>query len=1015
MATRRKALIRLAALALVALLAAPHAARAHALLERSAPAPGGVVPADRPPSRISLWFTEPIEVDANALAVLNTDHRRVDGLNARASPGDPNRVDVDLAPGELPQGAYLARWRVTSADGHVVRGSHWFVVGFAATPPPSAALLGSGAPRLPPIEVAARWLGLLSLMVLAGAPLFRLLVLRPAGVEARRSEGTVWLATTAGFVLAHCLRAAAQAEAVAELPLPGALTAPVLTEVFLRSRFALLWWPQFALGLGLGAVLYFKRGSSATWLAALLGLGLLIATSLGSHSVGARFAPALAVAVDAAHLAAAALWLGGLVELSLLLPALVGGEKSDALRVLVPRVSAVFIAAVLLLVATGIFNTWEQVASIAGALTTAYGQSLLLKLGVLAVLLSIAAVNLLVIRPRIVAGGASETPRRLLANVRAEILFAAILLLGVALLTTLPPPAQQPLPAPMETARQAGDLRVVLRVDPVWVGVSRFKVMLASELGRAAEARQVVLTFTMEGMNMGRTNVTLAPRGAGVYEAEGFYVGMPGIAQIGVAINRPEGDRAAVFRIEVPDVNPKQFVGLPAAFGFGSGFPGVGDAPVPADAASLGRGRQLYDAHCAMCHGATGIGNGPSAPSLLPPPADLTLHARWHADEQLHWFIAHGVPGTSMLGFADRLGATDRWDVVRHLHELARAPTATALRPAPVAPAQVAAPPAPAASTQLMAPPAQDAAASLAGRLVYGPDYDNNLWLLRLPDGKPQPLTKFGPKEFSSNPAWSHDGRQIAFSYYRLPEEGPYPVPDGTDLYVMNADGSGMRLVAKHDESGVALQYPAWSAGGTAVYVTYSAPGGIGPSVERVSVKTGARTRVVAEAAYPALSRDGRSLAYVRYAAPPERGESLWLGAPDGSRARAVIGPAAFTKYFGLRFSPDGRRLVFAAVGQPASLGLIERALGIRPAYANGDLWDLWSVDINGRNLRPLTAISEDLPVAAWSPDGRRVAFLGGGSASSAEAGLALLVPGNKELRRLTTQPGHRGVDWTRN
>jgi Tol biopolymer transport system component len=153
----------------------------------------------------------------------------------------------------------------------------------------------------------------------------------------------------------------------------------------------------------------------------------------------------------------------------------------------------------------------------------------------------------------------------------------------------------------------------------------------------------------------------------------------------------------------------------------------------------------------------------------------------------------------------------------------------------------------------------------------------------------------------------------------------------------------------------------------------------------------------------------------VRYAAPPERGESLWLGAPDGSRAREVIGPAAFDKYFGLRFSPDGRRLVFAAVGQPASLGLIERALGIRPAYANGDLWDLWSVDIDGRNLRPLTAISEDLPVAAWSPDGRRIAFLGGGSASSAEAGLALLVPGNKELRRLTTQPGHRGVDWARN
>jgi Tol biopolymer transport system component len=224
----------------------------------------------------------------------------------------------------------------------------------------------------------------------------------------------------------------------------------------------------------------------------------------------------------------------------------------------------------------------------------------------------------------------------------------------------------------------------------------------------------------------------------------------------------------------------------------------------------------------------------------------------------------------------------------------------------------------------------------------------------------------------------------------------------------MNADGSGMRALALHEASGAALQHPAWSADGAAIYVSHAGAGGE-RGIERVALQSGKRSRVVPNAAYPALSRDGRALAYVRYAMPPERGESLWLAAPDGSRARRIVPPETFQKYFGLRFSPDGQRLVFAAVGQPAR----PLSFFIGSAYANGDLWDLWVVDVDGRNLRPLTALGEDLPVAAWSPDGAQVAFLGGGSAASAEAGVTVVAQEGKALARLTTQPGHRGLDWT--
>jgi Tol biopolymer transport system component len=361
-----------------------------------------------------------------------------------------------------------------------------------------------------------------------------------------------------------------------------------------------------------------------------------------------------------------------------------------------------------------------------------------------------------------------------------------------------------------------------------------------------------------------------------------------------------------------------------------------------------------------------------------------------------------------MVGFADQLDPAERWDLVNHLLTLARAPTASASRPAPVAPSQL-----------TPASPA-DEGAILRGRLVFGPDFDNNLWLLKLPDGKPEPLMRLGPKEFTSNPAWSPDGRQIAFSYYRLPNDAAIPVPDGSDLYLMNADGSALRPLRLHETSGTALQYPAWAADGAAIYVSRAAAGGA-RSIDRVVVQSGEPTRVVAGAAFPALSPDGLLLAYVRYPTPPERGESLWLSAPDGSGPREIIAPSAFAKYFGLRFSPEGRQLLFAAVGQPpgTTKSLLEqlrtlfgRVFLFPQAYANGDIWDLWIVDLDGRNLRPVTALGEDMPVAAWSPDGKHIAFLGGGSASSAEAGVTIISPKRKDLRRLTTQPGHRGLDW---
>jgi Tol biopolymer transport system component len=320
-------------------------------------------------------------------------------------------------------------------------------------------------------------------------------------------------------------------------------------------------------------------------------------------------------------------------------------------------------------------------------------------------------------------------------------------------------------------------------------------------------------------------------------------------------------------------------------------------------------------------------------------------------------------------------------------------------------------------------------ASTLSGRIIYGPDTDHDFWVIQLPNGLPQKITSFGRLDFASSPAWSPDGQQIAYSFYELPGTGGIPLPPGTDVRIMNADGTAQRQVAAHDVPGAVLQNPLWSPDGASLYVSYQArrsDGGLDIGIDRVDLASGARQRVVPNAVAPAISRDGKYLAYASLPAGNVRSFTLWRSAADGSGPLQLIGPNVFVRYAGLRFSPDGQRILFAAVGNgqgfsPPGASIpghpfeqLARLFDPAMAHANGDLWDLWMIDAEGRDLRRVTAINEDLPFTAWSPDGRTVAFLGGGSTVTAQGGVSIVdATGGGGILRLTAQPGHRGLDWT--
>ena len=140
---------------------------------------------------------------------------------------------------------------------------------------------------------------------------------------------------------------------------------------------------------------------------------------------------------DAAHALTAAIWLGALPPLLVLLRT---GRTADA-RAGLDRFSAIGPAVVAVLALTGLINGWLIIGPdhLGVLLTDGYGRTLALKLVLFAAMLALAAANRWRLAPRLEAGADATVARELKASLRAEILLGLGVLILVSLLGTLAP------------------------------------------------------------------------------------------------------------------------------------------------------------------------------------------------------------------------------------------------------------------------------------------------------------------------------------------------------------------------------------------------------------------------------------------------------------------------------------------------------------------------------------------------------------------------------------------------
>ncbi|MET8942871.1 copper resistance protein CopC [Streptomyces sp. NPDC004542] len=397
-----------------ALVAGAGPASAHAALTGSDPAPGVVV--KKAPTQVSLTFSEQVSMNDDSLRVLDPKGKKVDV-------GKPSNISgttyaVQLKSG-LADGTYTVAYQVVSADSHPVSGAYTFSVGAPSQTTVSVSGQTAGGGVVAWLYGFGRYMSYAGYIVLVGGAAFVLACWRrDSGVRAvQRLVVGGWLTLTAATLWLLLLRGSytgsGKVGAVFDLDLLGQVL-QTKTGAALVSRLLLLAAAALFIAVLFGA---YARPSPTTTAndgatrrtldsredeekrdltfglaigGVVVAAGLAASWAMAEHaSTGLQ--PGIAMPVDVVHLMAVATWLGGLTALLVALYRAPAETPVEAAAV--RRFSRLAFGSVAALVATGVYQSWRQLGSWSAFTGTRYGQLLLVKIGLVALLVGIAAIS----------------------------------------------------------------------------------------------------------------------------------------------------------------------------------------------------------------------------------------------------------------------------------------------------------------------------------------------------------------------------------------------------------------------------------------------------------------------------------------------------------------------------------------------------------------------------------------------------------------------------------------------
>ena len=532
--------------ALIVLAALPASALAHATLEATTPARGATARTE--PRQVVLRFDEAVEGNFGAVRVFDGHGDRVDRGPVTHPGGTGAQLAVGLKP-NLPDGTYTATYRVISADSHPVSGGFVFSIGAAGAPPgQTVGDLLAGSSTGAGTEVAfgiARGADYLAIALVLGTLLFGLLSWRgapaAAGAAFARRARTLLLAGVGIGVVAGAAGIVLQGATAGGTSFWAALDPGTVREVR-GTRFGTVWGLRgldFALLGAIVATLGPRR--PVAW--ALPAAFLAVTPALGGHAT-TQHPVALLAPLDVIHVVAMSAWVGGLIVLVLAVPAatraLEPADRTALLSATLSRFSAVALASVALLIASGTIQSIVHLRSFGDFLHTAFGRAVLVKVIVLVTLVGLGALNRQRSLPRLRAAAASgATPgavgRVLRTTLRVEVALVVVVLGVTAALVSYAPPTALSA-GPFSRSVRTGPLEVELTVDPARTGANAVHVYVfrSSDGAPFAQTKELTLTAQLPSKGIGPLTGTVHRAGPGHYVADALTLAPGGTWRVTV-------------------------------------------------------------------------------------------------------------------------------------------------------------------------------------------------------------------------------------------------------------------------------------------------------------------------------------------------------------------------------------------------------------------------------------------------------------------------------------------------
>lgn len=501
---------------------------AHAYITNSNPSENEIL--EEAPEKVYIEFNEKIQTGFTILNVLNSSGERVDQKNIVINPDTEKSIEVDLKP-ELPNDIYTVEWRVVSADGHSVSGMLPFSIGE----------LPKGA-SFPTQQENGNLTTFISMMInkgflyigfslYMGLFLFYTIWFQKKNLSSTLIKRTKTVSMTAIILLAISIFTflVIQTQSYAGGGIVASIKPTNLLETLSSTKEGTIWIIQIILL----AILFVGQRSIWTkesyferkhwFIPGLAFLGIMASKAFLGHPSSSPY-ETVAILFDFSHFLAASIWLGGMLVIVLFLREGIfakEGEGHDMYWATMEKYSLWALFSVAVLAISGVINASLLIPDFHSLVSTAYGKTLLIKIGLLVFMLIFGAYHLV---SRILLGKKDFYKK----SIKIEIGLGILILLVTSAFTQIQTPTL-PIDLPFYKEAELGGYNenISLSITPKKTGVQNQYEVFVFDNNRNPIDPIEQITITLKHGEK-ETSFPLTQEKEGHYFAENLQLNQPG-------------------------------------------------------------------------------------------------------------------------------------------------------------------------------------------------------------------------------------------------------------------------------------------------------------------------------------------------------------------------------------------------------------------------------------------------------------------------------------------------------